>query len=293
MNYKFSFVILHYKNIEETRECIESVLNNVIYKEVNIVIVDNGSNDGTGEELKRIYGTKENVFVLINNENLGFAKGNNIGYKFSKEILNTDFIVMINSDVLIEQNDFCDVITKIYEKKNFALLGPDALSEDKSYHQNPLIPREEFNSRTITQKIKYYKRQLVLAKLYIEPFWGQIKKYFNLLFEDKSQKKLYMMERENVLLFGCCFIFSPQFIRKKDGLFDKTFMYGEEEILYYICRRDNLKILYSPEIKIIHKGAKSTGYIYKNIFKKHIFFFSNYIDSLNVFLELIKTDEKK
>lgn len=50
---KFSFVILHYlqKSVEDTIECIESILNNIDYNDYNIVVVDNGSKDRSGEIL--------------------------------------------------------------------------------------------------------------------------------------------------------------------------------------------------------------------------------------------------
>ena len=50
---KFVFVILHYKTEKDTIECIESI-KKLSYKNIEIVIVDNGSQNGTGENLKNL-----------------------------------------------------------------------------------------------------------------------------------------------------------------------------------------------------------------------------------------------
>ena len=75
MNY--SFVVLHYKNIEETIKCINSILK---FKEkLSIVVIDNGSCDGSGQYLKKLYSDTLVDFIILN-EKKGFSEANNIGY---------------------------------------------------------------------------------------------------------------------------------------------------------------------------------------------------------------------
>ena len=49
---KVCFVILHFLTIEDTLKCINSICENIRYKNYHIVVVDNGSPNGTGLELK-------------------------------------------------------------------------------------------------------------------------------------------------------------------------------------------------------------------------------------------------
>ena len=65
--------------------------------------------------------------MLINDENLGFAKGNNVAYQYSKLKYNPDFIVIMNNDVEIETNNFEEKVSEIYEREKFHLLGPDII----------------------------------------------------------------------------------------------------------------------------------------------------------------------
>jgi len=55
MKYKFTFVVLHYITIEDTTECVDSILTNIKYDNYNIIIIDNGSPNDTGKLLADKY----------------------------------------------------------------------------------------------------------------------------------------------------------------------------------------------------------------------------------------------
>ena len=128
---KICFVILHYIVIDDTIECIESIFNNIKYENYNIVVVDNKSPNSSGKILKDKYKKNDRVTVILNNENSGFAKGNNIGYKYAKAILKAQFIILINNDTIIKQNDFIDKIINTYEETKFYVLSPNIISTKK------------------------------------------------------------------------------------------------------------------------------------------------------------------
>ena len=77
---KHCFVILHFKkeSLKETISCVNKILTfdrNILGK---IVVVENGSNDGSYEHLKEVF-TSEDVVIVPSKQNLGFANGNNLG----------------------------------------------------------------------------------------------------------------------------------------------------------------------------------------------------------------------
>ena len=81
-----SFVILHYKNIQDTLECIASIKKQQ-NKDYSIIVVDNGTL--TKNELKQL--KKETSDIICNQENLGFAKGNNLGCSYARKKYQPDF----------------------------------------------------------------------------------------------------------------------------------------------------------------------------------------------------------
>ena len=135
--YKFAFVVLHYITVQDTIECVESILNNIDYQNYIIIIVDNGSKNNSGELLKNKYSDNPKIKVIISKKNLGFAKGNNLGYNFAKYKMDSDFIALINNDTILEQKNFITKIVDKYTNVKFHILGPDILSTKDGIHQNP------------------------------------------------------------------------------------------------------------------------------------------------------------
>ncbi|MDP4145742.1 MAG: glycosyltransferase [Bacillota bacterium] len=280
--YKFSFVILHFKNLKDTIKCIQSIMETILYSNYNIVIVDNGSNDGSGEYLKKLYKDRNYINVIIKSENLGFAKGNNIGYKFAKYDLNADFICLLNNDIIIAQVNFIEKCIELYESKKYFVIGPDVISLVDNNHQNP----HGLHVATKKSVMKTMIKCLIMLIATYLPFYNFLLKRL------KNRKTIrsdhYMNEMEGVVLHGSCLVFSMKFIQISDGLFDKTFMYGEEEILLYLCIKGNMKILYSPELFIYHNEGASTMHVLSgSINRKRRFYFRNKIKSSYEFLKLM------
>jgi hypothetical protein len=67
-------------------------------------------------------------------------------------------------------------------------------------------------------------------------------------------------------------------------------MYGEEAILDFIVKRDNLISLYSPEIRILHKDDSSTNFVYRKALIKRRFYLRNFIRTLRVLQKLMKEE---
>ena len=130
------FVILHYMALEETVVCVESILNNV-EGEKRVIIVDNASPNGSVKDLRDRYGGNPLVDVLETGANLGFARGNNYGYRYAVKNYAPAFAVVMNNDMEIRQHDFIGRMEQSYEEHRFAIMGPDIYSTKKKYHQNP------------------------------------------------------------------------------------------------------------------------------------------------------------
>lgn len=255
----FSIVILHYNLIEDTRKCVDSLLlllNHAISSQVKIIIVDNGSPNKSGDELEMIYQGFKEITILKSKKNLGFSCGNNLGYTYAVENQSPDFIILSNNDVEILQYHFFENIEQIFQKNNFALLGPDVYNPLTKVHQSPLFTDTIVNT-------SYVNKRLIMIKLRtIRDFLKIIAPIIlNLVEYLKKSKKNNSSElyQENVCIHGSFMIFSKKFIEIfPSGLFNKTFMYGEEDILLYLCQKNNLKIIYDPNIQIIHYEEKST-----------------------------------
>lgn len=248
------FIILHYKNIQDTIECIESIKMHQ-FKSYKIVIVENGSLDFSTEELRSMQGEVE---VVFNRSNYGFAKGNNSGIKFAKEKYNPDFYIVINNDIIIKQKNMFEEIHKMEELYKFDVLGPKIIARN-DINQNPnyLVL---YKNKDI---IKHLIKMSIIDLLISVGLYNKVKNYKqkNANLNMKVDKKLIL---EDVPLHGAALVFSTRYINKYNEPFDEsTFLYGEEEFLYYRKLRDGLKFIYTPDISVYHKEDASLNEVFK------------------------------
>ncbi len=285
-NSKFVFLILHYKVVEETIECIESILKFCDTPNFEIVVVDNFSNNKTSEILKEKYNNYSNIHIIISKENLGFANGNNMGYKYIKENLKADFIIILNNDTSLITTDFCNVIYNEYIESDFAVMGPRiilACNKINEYaYELPTIKQ----TKKIVAK---YKRMYYFNKIHFTIVYALCEKIYN-IFNNKilhrNRRKIDKSKRkEDVLVQGCCIVLSKKYIDKFDTAFDdRTFLYNEEELLYIRLKKNNLLSVFNPYLMIFHNESVAIKKTSKGMREKNMLVAKNRIKSGKILL---------
>ncbi len=257
MGLKIVYVVLHYLGTRDTIDCVDSIVNNLkskIHKSL-IVVVDNGSPNKSYADLEFAFRDYSSVKLIKSKENLGFAKGNNLGYKYAKYQLKADFIVLLNNDTVISQAGFSDSIVRKYKEKQYAVLGPDIVAAD-GYHQNPGSKQSWSSKELILFRLKKRIR-LLLSYLHLD---GIISKVIE-QFKDVYRTETLVGDVENTILHGACLIFSPLYVKRFEGLHDETFLYREEDILKLYADFYNFLMMYSSELQIYHKEDAATNMI--------------------------------
>ena len=93
---KVTIVIITYFNRELTRLCLDAVLRTTLHPNVEIIVVDNASTDGTPEMLEEYARRHDNLRLILNRTNLGFAAANNQALR----IATGDVFVLLNNDTV-------------------------------------------------------------------------------------------------------------------------------------------------------------------------------------------------
>ena len=295
-----SYVILHYKNLNDTIKCIESLLRTT-NNDSNLIVVDNGSGDGSGEKLKKKYQDMPQIKVLLLENNVGFSKGNNAGYIYVKNNYDSDFIVVTNNDVVFYQKNFEETIKKIYAQSQFYVLGPDVYIPRHKDHQNPLF-KTPINKQQLINEIKEYKyyRKNPLKfekRLKIHALKNRLcskYKVINFLYSTLRGKDVldYKKRYENVGLQGSCLIFSKKFIMKEDKAFEpEPFLYEEETFLFYRCQKKSYKMVYDPSIAIRHEEAASFTNANKDNIQRLKFMLNHHVKAREELLKYLEKEE--
>ena len=114
-----SIIILTYNQLEYTRGCLSSIVEHTPQNH-HVILVDNGSTDGTVEFLKTFEETHPNISVILNRENRGFAAGNNQGI----ERATGDFILLLNNDVVVTEGWLERMLACMHRNPDVGIVGP-------------------------------------------------------------------------------------------------------------------------------------------------------------------------
>lgn len=285
-----AFVILHYRAIDTTRKCVESI--KALAGAKHIVIVDNASPNGTGAELTQEFASDPYVDVILNPDNSGFARGNNLGVRYVADELDADFVCVLNNDVEIQQHGFIEGIERIYEEHPFDLLGPDILSVFSGIHQSPKS-LHAVNLEGVRKKRAFVRRSQNPVLLLLSsgeknsPAIWRIAQRRNRAKQNIDSAKAM----ESVVLHGSCVIFSRRYIdRHPEPFYPKTFMYYEMEILDWLCRRENCVVRYDPSISVLHYQYVASKMEYRSIIKRSKFVIRCLLESLDAAEELMLSE---
>ena len=91
-----SVVILTYNNWDYTSECLASLRRWSDYPNLEVIVVDNASTDGTPEKLRALQRHDDRLQVVLNDSNLGFAAGNNVGLRLARG----EYVILSNNDIV-------------------------------------------------------------------------------------------------------------------------------------------------------------------------------------------------
>jgi len=258
---KVSIITLNWNQYLDTKECLES-LSKINYQNYEIIIVDNGSKDGSFEKLKSEF--PKHIYIK-NDKNLGFAEGNNIGIKYAIKH-GCDYLLLLNNDTIVDSEFLSRMIEPAEKDISVGAVGPKIY-----FYSNP--------------KIIWFAGGII-RRLSGRTYHIGINK------EDHGQ---YEKERIVDFLTGCAFLVRKNIVEEIGGL-DPDYFNNFEDVDWSLrIRRMGYKLIYNPKAKIWHKWSVSFGgrfspfYTYYKTrnsllyLKKNKMPFSNFVYAFTVF----------
>ena len=220
-----AIVILTWNGKADTLECLAS-LRDVSYPSLQLIVVDNGSADGTAPAVRQSFPT---ATVIENSLNLRFAGGNNVGIR---DALNhgAEYILLLNNDTTVERDFLQQMVEAALANKGVGMVGP---------------------------KIKYYhdRQRLWYAGGRIEWWKGWIS-HIGVREIDHGQ---YDSRLATDYVTGCCMLVSRELLLKVGMLDESYFIYGEDADWCIRAARAGFRLLYEPHAVIYHKLSVSAG----------------------------------
>lgn len=229
-----SIIIVNWNAKKYISECLQSIIHQKTNHEIEIIVVENASSDGSQELIRKRF---PNVKLICNKENLGFAKANNIGIKNSSG----KYIALINSDVKVLDGCIDQMLVYMNKHPEIGMLGPQIVDS------NGKVQRSYMGFPTIWNTVC---RAMALDSLFPE----------SKLFGGLLMTCIEPITIRNVdIINGCFWIVRREALNQVGLLDDRFFMYGEDKDW---CKRfwdTGWKITYFPEAKAIHYGGASSS----------------------------------
>ncbi len=231
-----SIIILNYNSFQLTADCIRSVLTHTGELEAEIILVDNDSTEcDPGRFLELFHSIK----LVRSGRNGGFAFGNNKGI----EIANGEYILLLNSDTIINEDSFQASVEYYRQHPDTGVLGCRMTYPDGT------IQYTARRFRSISWELLDLFRFIPLMMNYEKRSRRMLGKYFQ---HDRNMDCDW--------LNGAYFMFSKNILNKLPGqkLDDRFFMYGEDQLWCEQVKKLGYVNRFFAGTTIVHINSGST-----------------------------------
>lgn len=116
-----TIIVLSFNKLDLTKMCVESILKRTRYSgDWQLLVVDNGSTDGTRDYLIGLARDEPKVEIQLNNRNLGFSAGLNSGLRN----VTTEYVTLLNNDVIVTDGWLFGLIRHLRRDSSLFAVGP-------------------------------------------------------------------------------------------------------------------------------------------------------------------------
>lgn len=183
----------------------------------------------------------ESVFIIPQSENLGFAKGNNLGAEFLMRNFGCEYILFSNNDIILKNANVVEVlIDRLKRDSSIGMIGPEVVGLDsKRQSPEPYIPMADR-----------------FVKMYLYTFGHSKEEKIRRFQLDYAEKAA---EGYHFRIMGSFFIMPSSVFQEIGGMDPNTFLYAEEPILAKRLEQVGKKVYYCPQVTVIHDHGATTS----------------------------------
>jgi len=228
---KLSIVIICWNDLRVIRDCLRSIFEGTHTTDFEVIVSDNGSVDESIEFIRKHYPT---VRIVENQQNLGFARGNNAGIRASRG----EYVLILNPDTIIHEGALDKLVEFAGRHPEAGAFGCRVLNPDGTY---------QVSARLFPTIGRYWVSALCLNKLSSAFVYEEYSRWHG-----DAQRSVDWQS-------GCCVMFRQDLLKSLGG-FDEQFFYHFEEV--DLCRRvwnAGRPILFTPDAVITHLGGQSVS----------------------------------
>ena len=233
MNTSIAIVLVNYNGSNDTITCIESIEKFVADK-YHIVLVDNDSKDF--DYLESFSKRRNDITLIRNKENVGFAKANNIGIDYINHNMSYDYLFLLNNDTILTKDAVKKLVRPFADNPNIGITTSRIMYE----HEKEIVWYGGGQMNYLRGKPKFADY-------------------------NRPPSKTGSLESKYVtFISGCAMMFSKKSIKDLRGFDDDYFMYGEDVELSIRAMKLGYRLYYVSDSVIYHKVGGSLLYKFQS-----------------------------
>lgn len=242
MSTDVSIVIVNYSADALTTACLDSLLEAEVEGVLHVIIVDNGSPSPYVLPRRVVSSTKFSTVLLRSESNLGFTGGNNMGIHAAIERFNSDFVMLLNNDTIVDKHFLTRLLT-------FARLHPSAgIISPKIY----FAKNREFHSSSYARSEK--GKVLWYAGGSID--WKNLDCFHRGV--DELDRGQFAVQTTSDYATGCCALVRRETLEKISYLDKRFFLYYEDTDWSQKAKQFGYSIGYCDDAVVWHVNAGSS-----------------------------------
>ena len=215
-----------------------------------VVVVDNGSGQSCLQALKS--GLDGLAEIIPAGENLGFAKGNNLGAEVAKDSFGADLLLFVNNDIVFTSEDVVDVLAeRLSQLPDVGMIGPKVRGLDGRL-QSP-EPFQSFSAK------------------HLLPYWGKLfmgkSKLAAILQDDYAETA---QEGLHYRIMGSFMLMRTADFEACGGMDPNTFLYAEEASLAERLKRLGKGVWYEPSVEVLHEHGATVNSRYSKVKRRRM-----------------------
>jgi GT2 family glycosyltransferase len=233
---KLSIIIVSWNVKDIVCGCLDSIISHPAVFPYEIIVVDNASQDGTPECIRKKY---PQIRRIENTENYGFARANNQG----ADMADGQYLFFLNPDTILFQDTLNKLIDFMDNNPDIAMSGPRILNDDNTLQESV---------RNFPSWRGAFYRFTILK--YLGLFKSHFEKWHSRGFDYDKQAGIEQ-------LIGAAMIIRKETFEQVGRFDERYFMYYEEVDLCKRLKDSGLRVIYYPGSQLIHLGGKSAKQI--------------------------------
>ncbi len=252
---KALIITVNYRGADSTALFLESAARLECFDTAHLLVVENGSGDGSAETLRALVARFRNVELLESPLNRGYFGGAKWGLQqYLARGDRPDWVIVCNNDILFDDQQF---LSKLFQRDpgNAKVIAPAIIERLTNLDCNPFL-------RKRPSRFRLWRYRFWLSNYYLSWFLQWLSPYMRVLRYHTHfwRRRLHANGCAPIYAaHGSFLIFSRSYFDAGGYIDDGFFLYAEEFSIAEICQRLNLRVIHDPTLQVWHDAHQVTG----------------------------------